>query len=435
MVFVWFWKSRPGVGGFFIFVNCVISVTFTFARVMIKSLSALVSGAFGGLPREVWLVSAAQLINRAGMVVIFFVAIYLHKHIGLPLGQVGIVMAMSGAGSFAGVLLGGRLSDRIGYYPVLVGSLILGGLVFISISFMREFSTLCIGFFLAGVIGDAYRPANMAAIAHIVPQEKYTRAVTLNRLAINLGFSIGPVIGGVLSDVNSSWIFWLNGLSCMAAGLLVYFTMEHHKPERAQGEEKKLFPASSPFRDKHFIFFLPFSMLYAMVFLQFFTTMQLYYEEIQHLSGKQIGLIMGLNGLIVATSEMLLVYKLEKRWTLFNFITTGALLLVVAYLMLLAANGLSWMIVLVVIVSVSEMAAMPFMNTFMNSRAAKHNRGRYASLYVLSWSVAQSITPIVVTQTILHSGYDLLWILFAAGALLVAGGIKILEHRISRDAA
>jgi MFS family permease len=88
---------------------------------------------------------------------------------------------------------------------------------------------------------------------------------------------------------------------------------------------------------------------------------------------------------------------------------------------------------LTIVISFSEMFALPFMNTFMNSRSGAARKGQYASLYVMSWSVAQIATPIIVTQVIARAGYPTLWIFMAFVALLVWIGIKMLGARISRE--
>ena len=217
--------------------------------------------------------------------------------------------------------------------------------------------------------------------------------------------------------------------------MIIFLFLENKKTEVViTQKEQSALTNPSPYRDKLYLFFLPISMLYAISFFQFFSTMPLYYKQVAHLSETQIGWMMALNGALVAAVEMIMIYKIENRWTMYNFIALGASLLVISYLFLLIINGIWWLLMITVLISFSEMFALPFMNTFMNSRSIAANKGQYASLYVMSWSAAQIITPVIATQVIVHSGYNALWIVFATLALMVFAGIKMLgRFNINRN--
>jgi MFS family permease len=267
----------------------------------------------------------------------------------------------------------------------------------------------------------------MVAISHYSTKENYTRSVSLYRLAINLGFSVGPAVGGLLAAINYNLIFWADGITCILAGLCVFFFLtnaksNHTNEHSSENKEEKKAPLSksdSPYRDKAYLFFVPMVCIYAIAFFQLFTTMSLYYKNEEMLSEAQIGIVLALNGLLVAAIEMIMIYKIEKKRTVYFWIFIGALLLLLTYVMLIFVHGFIWMIILTFIISFSEMFAMPFMNTFMNQRAAAHNKGAYASLYVMAWSVAQIATPLISTQVFEHFGYRALWVVLAGFCLIV----------------
>ncbi len=395
-----------------------------------KSVRTLFRNAYGGLTREVWLLAFTQFINRSGTMVVFFLSVYLKDELHYNLTRVGIAMAMFGVGSVVGVFIGGKLTDKIGPHKVMRWSLLSGGVMFIVVSQLENFYLLSIGLFLLSAIGDAFRPANMASVFHYSTPATYTRSVSLNRLAINLGFSFGPALGGFLAAVNYKLIFIADGVTCIGAALLIIFFLKEKMLK--QTEEDGLSAsslASSPWRDKIYLLFLPLAVLYSMTFFQFFSTMQLYFKDIEHLTEWQIGCLLGMNGLIVAAIEMIMIYKIEKRTSMYNFIALGSALIVVTYLLLLGVSGWWWMVVLTVVMSFSEMFAMPFMNALMNARSSASNKGQYASLYGMSWSTGQILIPLLATQTILHFNYQVLWIILAVLALMVVVGIKWLEKK------
>jgi MFS family permease len=386
----------------------------------------LIKGAYGGLSPSIWLLALTQLINRCGTMVVFFLALYLRMDLNFNLGDVGILMGVFGAGSLLGVFIGGKLVDRIGYYPVLLTSLFAGGAMFFVTYEVKDFLWLCISLFVLNALGEAFRPANIVATYFYSTPETYTRAISLNRLAINLGFSIAPIVGSWLAESSYRGVFWMDGFTCIGAGLLVLFFLQN----KFDPEKRKNAVATSndsPWKDKAYLFFIPLIVLYSAAFFQIFSTMSLYFVEIELLSKTQIGWLMALNGLIVAGVEMVIIYKFQNKWTMYNFVATGAILLLLSYLMITLLHGYGWLVVFFIVISLSEILAMPFMNTYMNSRSNEHNKGQYASLYVMAWSVAQIGTPILSTRIVGNFGYNTLWIILAVFSLLVAIGFKRLE--------
>jgi len=94
---------------------------------------------YKGLSREIWYLALITLVNRAGAMVIPFLSLYLTKYMGYGLTEVGWVMTSFGFGSVAGVWLGGKLTDKIGFYRVLVLSLFLAGIVLFSLQYLHSF--------------------------------------------------------------------------------------------------------------------------------------------------------------------------------------------------------------------------------------------------------------------------------------------------------
>ena len=166
--------------------------------IYLKTLYRHYVANFQGLSKEIWLLSLVTFINRAGAMVIPFLSLYLVSEKGFSLPQVGWIMTGYGLGSLLGNWMGGKLTDRIGFYKTIVISLFLGGLGFISIQFIDSFEGLVIGLFGLMWAVDLYRPGIFVAADVYSKKENLTRSIGLIRLAINLGFSIGPVIGGIL---------------------------------------------------------------------------------------------------------------------------------------------------------------------------------------------------------------------------------------------
>src|SRR6218665_2529046 len=119
------------------------------------------------------------------------------------------------------------------------------------------------------------------------------------------------------------------------------------------------------------MWFLFFIVLFGICFFQIFTTVPVFMKEDLHLNEAHIGTIMSVNGIMIAVFEMLIVYKLEGRRPYLFLMTIGTLLMAIAFLFLNLplANAFLVGIFAVLILTVSEMIAMPFMNSYYISRS------------------------------------------------------------------
>jgi predicted MFS family arabinose efflux permease len=195
-----------------------------------KKLLSTYLNTFKGLSKEVWWLALITLINRAGTMVIPFLSLYLTEDLNFSLSNVGTLMVCFGLGSVSGSWLGGKLTDTIGYYKVMVRSLLSTGVLFIALQFLNTFYALCFGVFLVMLVADMFRPAMFVALSAYSKPENKTRSVTLIRLAINLGFSAGPAIGGlIITTMGYGGLFWVDGITCILATVVLILVLNPKK--------------------------------------------------------------------------------------------------------------------------------------------------------------------------------------------------------------
>ena len=364
---------------------------------------------FDGLSKEVWWLSLITLINRAGTMVIPFLSLYLTEDLGFTLSNVGTVMTAFGLGSVLGSWLGGKLTDKIGYYKIMVFSLFISGFMFIGLQYLKTIYTLSLGIFALMIVADMFRPAMFVALSAYSKPENKTRSVTLIRLAINLGFSAGPAIGGlIIVGLGYGGLFWVDGITCIAA-TFVLINVLNPKKARVQDQIKVDNPYSA-YKDKPFIIFLFALFLFGFIFLQYFSTMPLYYRSEHHLSELQIGLLLGANGFFIFLLEMPLIKYLENtRFAKTSLILFGAFLTATSFLIL---NFSSWSGILIFgmfLMTVGEMIAFPFANAFALQQAKKGNQGEYMALYSIAFSFAHIFGHKTGMELVERVGFDNTW--------------------------
>ena len=375
---------------------------------MIKSSIAVYRNAYIGLSDATWWLALVMFVNRAGTMVLPFLTVYLRQEMHYSIAAAGWELAFFGIGAIPGNFIGGRLTDKIGFFHVQFWSLFLNGVMFIVLGQMRTFWQIGFCMFIIGVVGEAFRPANAAAVANYSQPGNRTRSYSLNRLAINLGFSIGPAVGGLLAF---QYLFWADGITCMLAALLLRVALPPAiTTDKREGHTKARQSSSSVWKDEVYLRFTFFIFLSALCFLQMFIVLPVFFKEQLHLSKPVVGLVLALNGLIIVVVEMVLVFKLEGKRSPVQYISTGAFLIGLSYLVLnLPLAGLSIALLAMIIITAGEMLMFPFVNTFWVSRSNEYNRGQYAALFSMSFALGQVLAPALGSQIVQHSGYTVLW--------------------------
>ena len=155
-----------------------------------------------------------------------------------------------------------------------------------------------------------------------------------------------------------------------------------------------------------------------------------YWKEELHMGESIIGILLGLNGIIIALFEIVLVRYWEGRRSTMYYIIYGVMILALSYVFLLIPGFDPRIMVLLAVVTltIGEMLALPFINTTVMKRAHEENKGRYAAAYALSWSVAMIAGPGAGAIVIKHWGYNMLWLIIIGLCVLCAASLYLLRN-------
>lgn len=406
-----------------------------------KKLIQIYLNSYRGLTPPSWMLALVMFINRVGAMVVPFLGIYMTESLHFSLRDTGIVLSFFGFGSLSGSWLGGKLTDSKGHFKVQLISLFLTVPLFFILPELKTTFSLAIGVFALSLIAESFRPANSVSIAYYAKPQNLTRALSLNRMALNLGFSIGPALGGLLAALSYNYLFYGNGITAIVAGLIFYFYFRKRKGHKIDNKETlpikenngsdfsitKKTPTRSPYRDGPFILFNILCALYCICFFQILSTLPLYYKEFFLLKDSGVGMILAFNGLVVFTLEMLLVQLAERKMNAMQIIILGSFLTIISFLVL-QINGGVWVAYLAMfLLSVSEILAMPFMATISLQRASKESQGAYIGLNGLAFSAAHVLSPYLGTQIAATFGFGNLWLATAFLATVATVGFFLLK--------
>ncbi|MBZ4188295.1 MFS transporter [Niabella beijingensis] len=373
--------------------------------------------SFKGLSKEAWMLAAVMLINRSGSMVLPFLGVYMTDHLHFDLKESGIVLSFFGVGSVVGSWLGGFITDRFGEFKVQVSSLFLSAPMFAMLPFFTTVHGLAAGIFIQSVISESFRPANSVAITKYATPENLTRAFSLNRMAINLGFSIGPALGGILAAVSYNFLFIVNAVAVLVAGVVYtrFFSRRSAQFRPAKRTQQKetanaaITREGSAYRDVPFIIYSVFCGIFSICFFQFFNTLPLFYRDEAKLPQTTIGYILGYSGFVIVVMEMLLVNMAEKKLTPAATLFAGAMGTALSYSMLALSHHLFVLVLSITVLSLAEILVLPFMSAITALRSGKGNKGSYMGLNGMAVSISFIITPLLGTRVASDFGFDTLW--------------------------
>jgi len=343
---------------------------------------------------------------------------------GYDITYAGYAMAIYGGGAIAGQQLGGYLTDRIGYKKVQLGSFILTGTMILILMKMHNFIMLCGVLFLLNMVSEAFRPANSVAISAYSSNETRTRSFSVMRMAFNLAVSFALTFGGWLITLGWHYIFWVDALTCFAAGLALFLLIPEGESQKEEDHhpQAEAPPFISPYRHRLYGRFIVITFLGAMSFMQIIWTLPLFFKTVYGWDEFRIGAVSAVNGVVVLFSEMPLVHRLEKKWPHLGIIRMGLFIYAFSYLLLCLPYSWPWISALMYMIWISfgEIMVMPFSIAWATRIAPQGRQGQYLSAYGMAYVVANIAAPLMGTQIIHHFGYHVLWLVVAAISLAAA---------------
>jgi predicted MFS family arabinose efflux permease len=417
--------------------------------------------AYSGLPRRAWILFAVNFINASGAMVFFFLSLYLTREIGLTTAQAGQALSLYGFGSLAGAFAGGWLSDRIGSIGVQKLSLAACGVLLLVLGQVKALGGILPLLFGMAFFAGMLFPANATSMSKICPPELQVKGFALNRLAANLGATIGPAVGGMLAVRSYGLLFWADGLTSLAAAAVFAMLWKGSRVlaeagrasgggggARGEGERAgeregsaaamggAAIPrkARSPWRDGPFLLMLAIFFVWSTVFIQVLSTFPIYMRNIYGLAEDRIGQLFVVNTILIVALEMILMEKIRK-YPLARMINISFVLLGVGLGMMPLGRGFAFGALTVAVWTFGEMLSMPLVTALVAERADDSNRGRYMGLNSFAFSLAFIVGPPVGTAIYDGLGPDAVWYACAGACVLITVAFSALRPHLEKRRA
>jgi MFS family permease len=399
------------------------------------------------LPREMWILSAATLLNRSGTMVLAFLVLYVTHTLGVTPARAALALMVYGVAALLAMPLAGILSDRVGPLPIMKASLFLTGFLLVLFPLAKSYGAILLMTFAFAALNESVRPASLSMVSDLVQPAQRKAAFALSRLAANLGMSVGPAIGGILAVYSFRWLFLVDGATSILAGVVLALAsmrnlgrQKTHEPEWADatdlGREIEadssapliaLHPAADlrAFRNPRMLYFLAALIPVQLVFFQFTSTLPLFLVRYLHFPESVYGTIFTVNTLLIVALEVRLNTAMA-HWTHRHTLMLGAFLYAVGFgsyaLVGLAPFGkTAGVFAAVVIWTFGEMILIPGSSAYAAEIAPPDRRGEYMGLYTMSFNVAFAVGPWLGASILGKWGASTMW-----GTAFVSGCISTL---------
>ena len=350
-------------------------------------------------PPQFWLLFWGLLISTIGASMIWpFLMVFVSKRLALPLTAAASVMAFNSTAAVIFTFVAGPVTDKLGRKGVMVVSLLGNGLVYLLYLNASTYWHFAAAATLAGVFNPLFRVGADAMLADLIPEHNRIDAYSLLRLSNNLGVAIGPAIGGFLASTSYTVAFLCAAGGMCLYGLLMLITGKETIPSKTSDEQvpqvsRKFGGYPDIFRDRPYILFILNFTLIQICAAFVWILLSVYSNQQYGMPESQYGFLPTLNGLMIVLMQLWITDQTRRRST-FSMMAWGSAFYGLATFSIAFMTGFWGFMLSMVIMTIGEMILMPTSSTFAANMAPPDMRGRYMSLYTLTWAVSTGVGSI-----------------------------------------
>jgi MFS family permease len=391
-------------------------------------------------PRQFWLLFWGLLISTIGTSMIWpFLMIYVSERLNLPLTLIASLMTLNAGMGLLSSFFAGPIIDRAGRKWVMAISLFATGLVYLGLSRADSLPAFAVLMAISGAFNPLYRVGADAMMADLISAERRADAYSLLRTSNNLGVALGPALGGFIATISYAIAFYFAASGLVIYGLLVTFLAIETLPVRPMDDvragetvKERYGGYGRVLADRQFISFVGSYTLTQMCAAMIWVLLAVYAKENYAVSESLYGFIPMTNALMVVFFQYSVTQVTKRRQPL-STLAVGALFYSVALGSVALGSSFWGFWLSMVILTVGELIQSPTATTLAANLAPAEMRGRYMSLYGLTWGVASGVGPVLGGLLNDQLGPKAIWYggaaIGLASSLLFLGLVQRYERR------
>jgi len=400
------------------------------------------------LPREIYILFIGRIINCLGSFVGPLMALILTQRFGMSSAESGSFIAVQSCAQGVAMMLGGKLVDSFGRKRVIVICQSLGAIMLILCGIMP------ISMITAKMIIASSSFYCMAFTAYDALQADVTNpknrkiAYSLLYMGINIGFAIGPIIGGFLYKNYLSLVFIGDAVTTLISMILVVTLIKEKKgiestnENKEENKEENILEERNKLEDNvegsvfKVLIKRPILIIFGMImffinftYAQWPFALPLQLGKLYGGDGAKIyGLLGAANGLIVIVATPFIMRLTRKFSELMN-ICLGALIYFISFLMFGFINSIPLFLLGVTVMTFGEIIGATNSSAFISNNSPASHRGRIGSVLSIIMGTGAAISPMIIGSIIdnygMMQGYAL-----TAGSAMIAIVLGVIANKL-----
>lgn len=327
----------------------------------------------------VWtLLIGTAFARGASFMALPFLALYLSNTHGIHPVWIGITIGLSPLTGTIGGFIGGYYSDRYGRKKVMLWTIFVWGLVYFGFSQASH-----IGMFMAlnalnGLCRSFFEPASQAMMADLTSTDKRKRVFSLRYTAINIGASVGPLLGVYIAHFSTSLPFILTGLMYLLYGGILYITINRYGIHHTTPVHQSLIldALMITWKDKTLLLLILGGILINIGYSQIDSNLPQYIQKSFSNGVELFAKLIALNAVLVIILQIPLSF-LSEKWPVLRVMILGSILFAVGFASFGLVTTTSGMMVAMGIVTIGEIFIFPSTSVFIDQIAPEHQKGTY----------------------------------------------------------
>jgi MFS family permease len=393
---------------------------------MIRRLSEF----FGQFDRALWVLASGWFVGALGFAAsIPFISIYFHNQLGMSTTEIGLFFGGMAVVRSVFQMVGGEMSDRIGRRGLLIHSQTIRAFSFVGLGAAMEFHlgfwAIAFWFLVNSIFGAVFMPAVNALVSDILPPEKRLDGFAISRSAGNLGWAVGPALGGLLVGISYAALFYLSAVITLGSAAVFRFFLKVSPPAKAQ-DRFRFKDLLAVRQDRNLAIHSLLILALYLVVAQLIAPFSVYSVEMVGIEEKALGLLYGINGFLVVALQIPVTRWLgRQKFT--SQLAWGSMLYFIGYGMVGFFSDFGSFAMIMVIVTFGEVVMSPPSLTLTSHLAPEGRTGRYMGVYGFFVTIGWSLGPLY-GGLFLDTFADqpiLAWLLIASLALVAVVGYLI----------
>ncbi len=395
---------------------------------------------YRGLPKAVYIIFFAQIINRFGDFVVPFLTLFLVKIMGYSYQEAGLAAMLASLATIPGSFAGGKIADHIGRKTTYCIFQSAAGISLLLCVFFNESVTIVVLICVSSFLNGGVKPIFSAIIADVLPSDKRQQGYSLSYLGINIGVALGPVVAGFLFNNYLPLIFIGDSVtSFLAVALMMRHIKESlpgHDSDQSGSEHERRENGTLLkvlFRRPRILAYMIINLFFSAVYAQHVFGLPIVLNDIFGPDGpRYYGSVMSFNAVTVLIIT-LFITRATHKWHPLAAVTLAGILYAAGFGMIGLIEDISMFFLSTFIWTIGEILIVTNSGVFIANYAPQNFRARFNAVMSLSW-YGGAILGTAAMGTVMDAiGIRGVWLFIFIFGLCGAAGMHLLKLRMISD--